>query len=83
MVEEKNEYSPEEWEEEVKLKIFEFVSNMLSVSKECNMATKYEKKPKAIYETHTEYDHDKVTGAELRIIFNFVEPIDLSKVNLI
>ena len=83
MVEDKKEYTPEEWEQEVRDKIYEFVSNMLLVSKECNMATRYFKEIKEQFETHTEYKQDKAVGAELRIVFNFVEPIDLSKVNLI
>jgi len=35
------------------------------------------------YETHTLYDENLVVGAELRIVFDFIEPIDTKKVNLI
>jgi len=83
MTEEKKDYTPEEWEQDVKDKITEFVSNMLSVSKECNMGTRYFKEVKEQFEDHTDYDQDKVNGAELRIVFNFVEPLDLNKVNLV
>lgn len=71
------------WEEDVQTKLTEFITNMLSVSGNCNMATVYRKKVKEVYETHTEYDGDMVEGAELRIVFDFVEPIDTKKVNLI
>jgi hypothetical protein len=56
---------------------------MLSVSKGCNMATLYNKKVKEQFEGHIEYDENKAVGAELRIIFDFVEPIDMTKVNLV
>jgi hypothetical protein len=73
----------EEWEAEVKQRLDEFITNMLSVSKGCNMATLYNKKVKEQFEGHIEYDENKAVGAELRIIFDFVEPIDMTKVNLV
>lgn len=71
------------WEEDVVNKLSEFINNMVSVSSNCNMATIYRKQVKEEYETHTVYDEDMVVGAELRIVFDFVEPIDTRKVNLI
>jgi len=67
--------TPEQWENEVKEKLQEFISNLLSVSKECNMATKYSYPIKEVYETHTEYDETKLKSAELRIVFNFIEEL--------
>lgn len=71
------------WEAEVKEKLNEFITNLLSVSKECNMGTRYFKEIKEQYETHIEYDENMVNAAELRIVFSFVEPIDKTKTNLI
>jgi len=71
------------WEADVEKKISEFITNMLSVSKNCNMATIYRKKVKEVYETHIMYDENMVEGAELRIVFDFAEPVDTEKVNLI
>jgi len=68
------------WEEEVKNKLNEFIDNMLIVSKECNMATKYFKPVKEQYEGSITYDDDKISGAELRIVFNFAGPVDLDTV---
>lgn len=74
---------PEEtWESNINATAMEFIKNMLSVSKECELGTVYSNVATAVYETHTEYG-DKVDGAELRLIFKFVEPIDLTQVNLI
>ncbi len=75
--------TPEQWEIEVKAKIEEFVSNMLSVSKECNMATKYEHPIVEQFETHTEYDNTKIKAAELRIVFNFVEELQVNDITFI
>jgi len=72
----KKEFTPEEWEAEVKVKLNEFIDNLLSVSKDCNMATKYFHPTINVFETHTEYDKTKVAGAELRIVFNFIEDFD-------
>ena len=84
MIEEiKEEEIPKTWEEDIVSKLSEFINNMISVSDNCNMATVYHKKVKEKYETHTEYDQNLVVGAELRIVFDFVEPIDTKKVNLI
>lgn len=74
---------PATWEEDVVNKLSEFINNMISVSKNCNMATVYHKQVKEEYETHTVYDEDVVVGAELRIVFDFDGPIDTKKVNLI
>ena len=79
MVEEKKEYTPEEWEQEVKDRISEIVSEMLSISTDCNMGTKYFKVIKEQFEDHVEYDQNTVSGAEIRIVFNFVEPVVLNK----
>ena len=73
----------DKWELEVKDKLNEFIDNLLSVSKECNMATKYFHPVAEVYETHTEYDNSKVNGAELRIVFNFVQDLDKDKMNFI
>lgn len=75
--------SPVTWESEIRKQVIEFIDNMLVVAKECNMGTRYIKPIKAQYESHAEYDEGKAEGAELRIVFSFVEPIDLSKVNLV
>ncbi len=83
MVEDKKELTPEEWEVEVKTRLNEFIDNFLSVSKECNMATKYFHPEKEVFETHIEYDNSKTNGAELRVVFNFVEDFDLSAMEFI
>lgn len=75
--------TPEEWEAEVKEKLNEFISNLLSVSKDCNMATKYYHPAKEVYETHTEYDESKVNGVELRIVLNFVEDLTVDKMDFV
>lgn len=78
--EEKN-ITPEEWEQEVKERINEYLTNLLSIAENCNMATKYFYAPKEVFESHIEYDNSKVKGAELKIVFNFVEDIDIDKIN--
>lgn len=83
MVDKKEEYTSKEWELAVKEKLNEFIDNMLSVSKECNMATRYFRPVKESFETHREYDETKVGSAELRIVFNFVEPIDPSTLTFV
>jgi len=79
----KKELTPDEWEIEVKTKLNEFIDNFISVSKECNMATKYFHPVKEVYETHTEYDNSKTDGVELRVVFNFVDGIDISAIKFI
>lgn len=68
------------WETEVKEKLNEYIDNMLAVSKDCNMQTKYFHPVKEIFEDHTEYDETKICGAELKIIVTFVDNIDKSKI---
>jgi hypothetical protein len=80
-MEDNKELTPEEWEIEVKDRLNEFIDNFLSVSKECNMATKYFYSKKEVFETHTEYDKSKTNGVELKVVFNFVEELDLSSMN--
>jgi len=75
--------TPEQWENEVKEKLQEFISNLLSVSKECNMATKYAYPIKEVYESYTDYDETKVKSAELRIVFNFVEDLPVKDISFI
>ena len=82
-VEKKDEEVLVTWESEIRKQVMEFVDNMLVVAKECNMGTRYVKPVKAQYEGYAEYDDGKAEGAELRLVFKFVEPIDLSKVNLV
>lgn len=79
----KKEVTPEEWEVEVKTKLNEYIDNMLSIAKDCNMATKYFHPVKEVFETHTEVDKTKIDGAELRIVFNFVEVVDKDKFNFV
>lgn len=81
MEEDKKEFTPEEWEIEVKARLNEFIDNFLSISKECNMATKYFHPEKEVFETHIEYDESKTNGAELRVVFNFVGDFDLSSMD--
>lgn len=76
MNEEKKGLTPEEWEAEVKARLNEYVDNMLAVAKDCNMATKYLYAVKDEFETHTDFDETKISGAELRIVFNFVTDLD-------
>lgn len=75
--------TPTEWEIEVKKRLNEYIDNMLSVAKDCNMATKYFYAPKEVYETHTDFDKSKIDGAELRIIFNFADSVDATKVEFV
>jgi len=49
---------------------------MLAIAKDCNMATKYLYAVKDEFETHVEFDETKISGAELRIVFNFVADLD-------
>ncbi len=76
MNEEKKGLSPEEWEVEVKARLNEYIDNMLAIAKDCNMATKYLYAVKDEFETHVEFDETKISGAELRIVFNFVADLD-------
>jgi hypothetical protein len=71
--------SPEEWDVEVKARLNEYIDNMLTVAADCNMATKYYHPEVEVFETHTEYDETKIAGAELRIVFRFVDAIDKDK----
>lgn len=84
MTEEKKDgMTPEEWEAEVKARLNEYIDNMLAIAKDCNMGTKYLHPVKDVYETHIDYDESKIDGAELRIVFNFVEAIDKDKFNFV
>ena len=83
MSDEKKELTPEQWENEVKEKLQEFISNLLSVSKECNMATKYSYPIKEVYETHIDYDENKIKAAELRIVFNFIDDLPVKDIAFI
>ena len=76
-------FTPEEWEQEVKARLNEIIDSMLAVSKDCNMGTKYFYPIKAKYESHTEYDKTTLVGAELRIVFNFVEELKKDSINFI
>jgi len=71
------------WEDEVKEKLNEFISNMLSVATECNMGTKYYHPEKERYETHIEYDEDKISAAEIRIVFKFVDGLSVKDINFV
>ena len=82
-MEEEKRITPEEWEQEVKVRINEIINSMLKVTKDCNMGTRYFHPIKDRYETHVDYDTTKINGAELRIVFNFVEPIEKDSVNFI
>jgi len=75
----KKEVTPEEWEVDVRAKLNEYIDNMLAVAKDCNMATKYYHPIKEEFETHLEFDEAQIVGAELRIVFRFVEAIDKDK----
>lgn len=68
--------TPEQWEADVKERLNEYIDNMLAIAKDCNMGTKYLHPVKDVFETHVDYDTSKIDGAELRIVFNFVEAID-------
>jgi len=81
MSDEEKDLTPEKWEAEVKERIDEYLSSLLSIAKDCNMGTKYFHPPKEIFESHTEYDTSKIRGAELKIVFNFVEDFDSEKIN--
>lgn len=77
-VEMSTELTPEQqWELSVKEKINEYIDNLLSVSKECNMGTRYFNPVMEVYETHTDYYEDRTNGAELRIVFAFAEDLNL------
>jgi len=76
-------FTPEEWEQEVKARLNEIIDSMLKVSKDCNMGTKYFYPITAKYESHTDYDNTKIAGAELRIVFNFVEELKKDSINFI
>ncbi len=81
-IEPSTELTPEQqWELSVKEKINEYVDNFLSVSKECNMGTRYFNPVMEVYETHTDYYEDRTNGAELRIVFAFADDLDLKDMN--
>lgn len=80
MVDKKVDVNVTTWEEEVKTKLNEFIDNMLLVSKECNMATKYFRPVVEEFEGVTTYDEQKISSAELRIVFNFVAPLEQDKI---
>ncbi len=82
-MDEEKSISPEQWDEEVKAKLDEFISNFLSVAKDCNMGTKYEYPIKDVFDTHIEYDQTKVKAAELRIVFNFVGDLPIKDITFI
>lgn len=73
--------TPEDWETSVKQNIIEYIDSFLSISKGCNMGTMYSHPVVTEFETHTEYDTNKINGAELRIVFDFVGPVDKDKMN--
>jgi len=80
---EKEIITPEVWEQDVKAKLNEYIDTLLSMAKDCNMATKYFHPVKDVFETHTDYDTTLLAGAELRIVFNFVENIKKDSINFI
>lgn len=71
------------WESEVRERLNEYINNMLVVASDCNMATKYFYAVKDKFETHTEFDKTKITGAELRIVFNFTTELEKDKINFV
>lgn len=83
MSDEVKEYTPEEWETEVKEKLLEYIDNMLKVAQDCNMGTRYFHPVKEVFETHTEYDKSKINGAEIRVVFKFVEDLDKDIINFV
>ena len=68
--------TPEEWEVSVRAGIMEYVNSFLAISKSCNVGTLYYHPVKVEYETHSELDHDKIAGVELRIVFDFNDVIN-------
>ena len=75
--------TPEDWEASVKAGIMEYVNSFLTISKACNVGTLYYHPVKVEYETHSELDHDKIAGVELRIVFDFNEVTDKKDVTFI
>lgn len=75
--------TPEEWEASVKESVMEYLDHFLDISKTCNMGTLYTHPIKVEYETHTELDQDKVSGVELRVVFDFEAVVDKDKMTFI
>lgn len=73
--------TPEKWEELVKASIMDYIESFVGIAKDCNMGTRYFHPVKEQFESHAEFDETKIDGVELRIVFNFVGPVDPEKVN--
>jgi hypothetical protein len=71
--------SEEQWELSVKERVNEYLDNLLSVAKECNMGTRYFNPIKEVYESYTVYNEDLTNGAELRIVFTFADNLKLKE----
>jgi len=71
------EEKPEEltWEEYVKLEISALLNTYLPYSVNGNVGIKYIHPIKAQYEGSTEFDDDKYSGVEIRVVFQFEEDL--------
>lgn len=77
------ELTPKEWEDSIKESVMAYMDSFLSIAKTCNIGTVYFHPVATEYETHTDYDNSKITGAELRIVVEFVDAVEKDKINFI
>ena len=59
------------WEEYARNEVNALLDMFLPDTDAGNIGIKYNHPIKARYETHTEYDEDKVNGVEIRVVFKF------------
>jgi len=59
------------WEEYARSEVNALLDMFLPDTDAGNIGIKYNHPIKARYETHTEYDENKVNGVEIRVVFKF------------
>lgn len=67
------------WEEYTRGEVNALLDIFLPDTESGNIGIKYIHPVKAKYETHTEYDENKVNGVEIRIIFKFNDSLPVVK----
>lgn len=65
------------WDEYVRSEIKAILDAYLPETETGNIGIKYSHPIRETYETHTEYDEDKISGVEIRLVFKFIEAIDV------
>jgi len=63
------------WEEYARSEINALLDVFLPDTETGNIGIKYSHPVRAKYETHTEYDENKINGVEFRVVFKFANDL--------